>query len=45
MELVGYEVASPNTPEDFARFIQVDTTKWLDVVAKAHISVKSHSLS
>jgi tripartite-type tricarboxylate transporter receptor subunit TctC len=40
MELAGYEVANPNTPEDFAKFIQTDTAKWLDVVEKAKISVK-----
>jgi tripartite-type tricarboxylate transporter receptor subunit TctC len=40
MELAGYEVAGPNTPEDFTKFIQADTAKWLDVVEKAHISMK-----
>jgi len=40
MELAGYDVAGANTPEDFAKFIQADTAKWLDVVQKAKISVK-----
>jgi len=40
MEAAGYEVAAANSPEDFARFIQADTAKWLEVVQKAKISVK-----
>ena len=40
MEVAGYEVAAPNTPEQFAKFVQADTEKWFGVVEKARISVK-----
>ena len=36
----GYDVAAPNTPDDFARFIRADTERWLGIVEKANISVK-----
>ena len=40
LEIAGYDVAAPNTPDDFARFIQADTERWLGIVEKANISVK-----
>ena len=40
MEVAGYEAAAPNTPEQFAKFVQADTEKWFGVVEKARISVK-----
>jgi tripartite-type tricarboxylate transporter receptor subunit TctC len=40
LETAGYEVAAPNTPDDFAKFIQVDTERWISIVEKANISMK-----
>ena len=40
LETAGYERAPHNTPEDFARFMKVDTERWIDVVKKANIQVK-----
>jgi tripartite-type tricarboxylate transporter receptor subunit TctC len=40
LEIAGYDIAAPNTPDDFARFIQADTERWLGIVEKANISVK-----
>jgi tripartite-type tricarboxylate transporter receptor subunit TctC len=36
----GYEPAARNSPDDFARFIQSDTAKWVALVEKTNI--KSH---
>src|SRR3954454_14322522 len=40
LQAAGYDVAAPNTPEQFARFINDDTERWAGVVKKANISVK-----
>jgi tripartite-type tricarboxylate transporter receptor subunit TctC len=40
LNAAGYDVAQPNTPEQFARFINDDTERWSSVVQKANISVK-----
>jgi tripartite-type tricarboxylate transporter receptor subunit TctC len=40
LEAAGYEPARRNTPEAFARFIEVDTKRWVDIVEKANIQVK-----
>jgi tripartite-type tricarboxylate transporter receptor subunit TctC len=36
----GYESATPNSPDDFARFIQSDTAKWIALVKQTNM--KSH---
>ena len=36
----GYDVATPNTPEQFTKFINDDTERWSGVVQKANISAK-----
>ena len=36
----GYEPAAGNSPDDFARFIQSDTAKWVALVEKTNM--KSH---
>jgi len=40
LEAAGYEPAARNAPEDFARFIDVDTKRWITIVEKANIQVK-----
>jgi tripartite-type tricarboxylate transporter receptor subunit TctC len=40
LEAAGYEPARRNTPEDFARFIEVDTKRWVDIVEKSNIQAK-----
>lgn len=40
LEAAGYEPARRNAPEDFARFIEVDTKRWVDIVEKANIQAK-----
>jgi tripartite-type tricarboxylate transporter receptor subunit TctC len=40
MATAGYDVASHNTPEDFAQFIKADTERWIAIVEKANIHVK-----
>jgi tripartite-type tricarboxylate transporter receptor subunit TctC len=40
LNTAGYDVAQPNTPEQFAKFINDDTERWSSVVQKANISVK-----
>jgi tripartite-type tricarboxylate transporter receptor subunit TctC len=40
LQAAGYDVAAPNTPEQFAKFINDDTERWAGVVQKANISVK-----
>lgn len=40
LHAAGYDVAAPNTPEQFAKFIDADTERWSGVVEKANISVK-----
>jgi tripartite-type tricarboxylate transporter receptor subunit TctC len=40
LNAAGYDVAQPNTPEQFARFINDDTERWSSVVQKANIGVK-----
>jgi tripartite-type tricarboxylate transporter receptor subunit TctC len=40
LQAAGYDVAAPNTPEQFAKFINDDTERWAGVVKKANISVK-----
>jgi tripartite-type tricarboxylate transporter receptor subunit TctC len=40
LETAGYDIATPNTPDDFASFIKTDTERWLSIVEKANISVK-----
>ena len=36
----GYEPTTPNTPDEFGRFIQNDTAKWIDIVEK--LNLKAH---
>ncbi len=40
LHAAGYDLAAPNTPEQFAKFIAGDTERWASVVQKANISVK-----
>jgi len=40
LHAAGYDMAEPNTPEQFAKFVSVDTERWASVVQKANISVK-----
>ncbi|MBX9826671.1 MAG: tripartite tricarboxylate transporter substrate binding protein [Xanthobacteraceae bacterium] len=40
LEAAGYEPAARNMPDEFARFIEVDTKRWVDIVEKANIQVK-----
>jgi tripartite-type tricarboxylate transporter receptor subunit TctC len=37
---VGYETAAKNSPAEFARFLDADTAKWRDLVAKARMKLK-----
>jgi tripartite-type tricarboxylate transporter receptor subunit TctC len=34
----GYEPAAPNTPEEFGRFIQSDTARWVALVERTNIT-------
>src|SRR5262249_49910660 len=40
LQTAGYDVAKPNTPEQFAKFINNDIERWTSVVQKANIVVK-----
>jgi tripartite-type tricarboxylate transporter receptor subunit TctC len=40
LETAGYEVASPNTPEQFAAFIKADTERWIELVEKTGMRTK-----
>src|SRR5262245_21461102 len=40
LEGAGYEVASHDTPADFAAFVKADTQRWIDLVEKANIRAK-----
>jgi tripartite-type tricarboxylate transporter receptor subunit TctC len=40
LETAGYDVAAPNTPEQFAAFIKADTERWIDLVEKTHMRTK-----
>jgi tripartite-type tricarboxylate transporter receptor subunit TctC len=40
LQAAGYDVAAPNTPEQFAKFINDDTERWSGVVQKAGIGAK-----
>jgi tripartite-type tricarboxylate transporter receptor subunit TctC len=37
MNTAGYELAAVNSPDDFARFITVDTEKWIGLATKTGI--------
>jgi tripartite-type tricarboxylate transporter receptor subunit TctC len=36
----GYEPTQPNSPDEFSRFIESDTAKWIDIVGK--LNLKAH---
>lgn len=36
----GYEPAKPNTPQEFGRFIEADTQKWIDLANKIGLKVQ-----
>ena len=40
LEAAGYQLASHNTPEEFAAFIKADTDKWIGLVEKTKMRVK-----
>jgi tripartite-type tricarboxylate transporter receptor subunit TctC len=40
LETAGYEVASPNTSEQFAAFIKADTERWIELVEKTGMRTK-----
>jgi tripartite-type tricarboxylate transporter receptor subunit TctC len=40
LETAGYDPAPHNTPEEFARFIRIDTERWVDLAEKANIRAK-----
>jgi tripartite-type tricarboxylate transporter receptor subunit TctC len=40
LETAGYEVASLNTPEQFAAFIKADTERWIELVEKTGMRTK-----
>jgi tripartite-type tricarboxylate transporter receptor subunit TctC len=40
LETAGYEVASPNTPEQFSAFIKADTERWIELVEKTGMRTK-----
>jgi len=37
MNTAGYELAAPNTPEQFVKFIAADTEKWIELAAKTNM--------
>jgi tripartite-type tricarboxylate transporter receptor subunit TctC len=37
MNTAGYELAAPNTPDQFAKFIAADTEKWIQLAAKTNM--------
>jgi len=37
MNTAGYELAAPNTPEQFVKFIAADTEKWIQLAAKTNM--------
>lgn len=36
----GYEPAKPNTPEDFGKFIDTDTKKWIELANKVELKIQ-----
>ena len=40
LETAGYEVAPHNSPEEFAKFIAIDTDRWINLVEKTNMRAK-----
>ena len=36
----GYELAKPNTPDEFSKFIDADTEKWIELANKIELKVR-----